>query len=128
MSTGLRWGAALLSVLGIILTTEIMRPALGLPGALALALVTAALPWWQWALATGRLPGTAQPWLCAVPLALVALAGWWGLAERAGTTLPGQAFGALICALVFLPSVMVMSYDRPDDTARSAIPEQDPHG
>ena len=128
MSAGPRWAAALATVLGIILTTEIIRPALSVPGALALALAAAAVPWWQWAQATGRFSGTAQPWLCAVPLALVAAAGWWGIAERAGTTVAGQAFGALVCALVFVPSVMVLLYDRPQDTAHAAAaPEQDPH-
>src|SRR5699024_3303597 len=79
MTRGSRWAAAALTVLGIVITTEFARPVLTLPGALALALVAGALPWWQWAVAPGRAPGTPRMWLCLVALPFVAAAGFAGV-------------------------------------------------
>jgi len=110
MTRGSRWAAAALTVLGIVITTEFARPVLTLPGALALALVAGALPWWQWAVATGRAPGTPRMWLCLVALPFVAAAGFAGVTVRTGY-LAGELFGAFVCALVFTPAVITAMTD-----------------
>lgn len=112
MTPGSRWAAAALTVLGIVITTEITRPVLTLPGALLLALVAGALPWWQWAMATGRTPGTPRTWLCLAALPFVAAAGFAGVTARTGS-LPGELFGAFVCALAFAPAVITAMTDTP---------------
>ncbi|WP_047870456.1 hypothetical protein [Nocardiopsis sp. RV163] len=113
MTHGLRWSAAALTAMGVVIVTDFARPVLTLPGGLALALVAAALPWWQWAVGTGRMKGTPRMWLCGVALPFVAVAGFLGVTARTGD-LAGEVFGAMVCTLVFIPAVITATTECQD--------------